>query len=583
MSSAHVDESLRRVILRHALENAVKHSGRASLNPVINKVLGERQDLRSRVRELIPVINEIISYVNSLSIDDQMRLLRDLGVEIEERREERKTLPPLPEVYDNYVVTRFAPNPDFVLHLGNARPALLSHVYAHEIYSGKMILRFEDTDPRIKKPLPEAYKIIKEDLAWLGIKWEEEYIQSLRMEIYYDIARKLIERGGAYIDLLSREEFRRLKLERKPSPYRDTDPYKNLELFDKMISGGFGEGEAVLRVKTDLNHPDPSVIDWIAFRIIDTDKNPHPITGSRYVVWPTYNFAAAIDDHLMGVTHVFRGREHAQNTTKQMYIYSHMGWRYPVVIAHGRIKLEGFILSKSKIKNLLYKYPDLFKGFSDPRFGTLASLRERGIEPETVREVILDTGIKPSDASISWDIVAATNRKKIDPVTKRVFFVENPVKVYLENLQEELCNNIPYHPTNQILGHRKLCVDLDEKGFFVYVQRDDITSLKSMRLMELANIEVVEKIDEITYIARIISKDLDTARRMKLQIVQWVGRESIPTVLQHPIGLRLRKRRGLIESSVIEDESRVYQLIRVGFVKVVRKSSRIVDLLFIHE
>ncbi|MEM1649981.1 MAG: glutamate--tRNA ligase, partial [Sulfolobales archaeon] len=368
-------DEIEKIILRHALENAVKHGGKASPGPVINKVLGERQELRSRAREIASKVNEIISRVNSMSIEEQIKLLEEIGAEPQMRREEKKTLPQLPEVHDNYVVTRFAPNPDFVLHLGNARPALLSHVYAHEIYRGKMILRFEDTDPRLKKPMPEAYKIIKEDLRWLGIWWDEEYIQSLRMEIYYETARKIIERGGAYVDLLPGEEFRKLKIERKPSPYRDSDPYKNLELFDRMISGGFSEGEAVLRIKTDLSHPDPSVIDWIAFRIIDTDKNPHPITGSRYVAWPTYNFAAAVDDHLMGVTHIFRGREHSQNTIKQMFLYNHMGWRYPVVISHGRIKLEGFILSKSKIKSLLERYPGKFKGFSDPRFGTLASLR----------------------------------------------------------------------------------------------------------------------------------------------------------------------------------------------------------------
>ncbi|MEL9929348.1 MAG: glutamate--tRNA ligase [Sulfolobales archaeon] len=576
-------DEIEKIILRHALENAVKHGGKASPGPVINKVLGERQELRSRAREIASKVNEIISRVNSMSIEEQIKLLEEIGAEPQMRREEKKTLPQLPEVHDNYVVTRFAPNPDFVLHLGNARPALLSHVYAHEIYRGKMILRFEDTDPRLKKPMPEAYKIIKEDLRWLGIWWDEEYIQSLRMEIYYETARKIIERGGAYVDLLPGEEFRKLKIERKPSPYRDSDPYKNLELFDRMISGGFSEGEAVLRIKTDLSHPDPSVIDWIAFRIIDTDKNPHPITGSRYVAWPTYNFAAAVDDHLMGVTHIFRGREHSQNTIKQMFLYNHMGWRYPVVISHGRIKLEGFILSKSKIKSLLERYPGKFKGFSDPRFGTLASLRERGILPETVKEIILETGVKPSDATISWDVIAAVNRKNIDSISRRIFYVEDPVKIYLEDASEDLCNDIPYHPSNSSLGSRRLCVDRDDKGFFVYVQRRDLEDLKRVRLMELANIEILNRIDENTYRAKIISRDLDTARKLKLQIIQWIGRERIPSELYVPEGLRMKRRRGYVEKSILETRDQIYQLIRIGFAKIMKASKRIAQLLFIHD
>jgi len=190
-------EDIKRLILRHALDNALRHGGKASLGPVINKILGERPELRGRARDLAVIAKEIIDQVNSLSPEDQRRVAEELlsGWERGETREEAKELPPLPGA-ENGVVTRFAPNPDFVLHLGNARPALLSYIYAKEIYRGKMILRFEDTDPRIKTPLPEAYWAIKEDLRWLGIRWDEEYIQSMRMEIYYDTAKKLISVGG---------------------------------------------------------------------------------------------------------------------------------------------------------------------------------------------------------------------------------------------------------------------------------------------------------------------------------------------------------------------------------------------------
>ena len=582
MSTEDLREKIWDTAYRYALENAVKHGGKAQAGPVINKVLGEFPELRSRVREIGRIVAEIIDSINKMSLEDQKKILEERYGGVREVVVKEKSLPLLPGVENNYVVTRFAPNPDFVLHLGNARPAILSHVYAHEIYRGKMILRFEDTDPRTKKPLPEAYSMIKEDLRWLGVKWEEEYIQSLRLEIYYDIARKLIERGGAYVDLLSQEEFRRLKLERKPSPYRNEAPEKSLELFDKMISGHYGEGEAVLRVKTDLSHPDPSIIDWIAFRIIDTDKHPHPITGSRYVAWPTYNFSAAVDDYLMGVTHIFRGREHSQNTIKQSYLYSHMGWKYPYVVSHGRIRLEGFILSKSRIRSLLEKYPRIFRGYSDPRFGTLASLRERGILPEVIREIILETGIKPSDATISWDLIASLNRKKIDPVSRRIIFIEDPVKLYIRDIDKEECVEIPYHPDNKSLGSRKICVNRDEKGFFVYVQRRDLLENKRVRLMEFANIEIISSGKDY-FESKILSRDIGSAKEMKLQIIQWLGRDKLRSVLRVPEDLRIIKKKGFVEKSIVDLGDRVFQLLRIGFAKVEDISEDQVDLLFMHK
>lgn len=247
----------------------------------------------------------------------------------------------------------------------------------------KFILRFEDTDPRTKRPLPEAYDAIKEDLRWLGIKWDEEYVQSDRMGgIYYEIAKKILERGGgAYVAAkdsdCTPDDWKRSKVTGKPCRNRDADPSVNLELFDRMLEGGrYKEGEAVMVIKTDLQHPDPSVRDWVAMRIIDTTKYPHPRVGSKYIVWPTYNFSVSIDDHLMGITHILRAQEHSVNTTKQSFVYTHMGWGgQPEAIHFGRLKIVGMTLSKTKLKALGIKWDDI-------RLPTLAGLRNRGIQPE---------------------------------------------------------------------------------------------------------------------------------------------------------------------------------------------------------
>jgi len=197
----------------YALLNAVEHGGKAVVGPVMGKIMAERPNLRSHAREVASIVRRIVGEVNKLGYDEQKRLLEEKYSWILDRRkkprQEEKRLPPLPEAVEGRVVTRFAPNPDFVIHLGNARPAILSYEYK-VMYKGKMILRFEDTDPRTKTPLPEAYELIRQDLKWLGVKWDEEYIQSLRLEIYYNIAHELLAKGAAYIDNESPEEFRNM-------------------------------------------------------------------------------------------------------------------------------------------------------------------------------------------------------------------------------------------------------------------------------------------------------------------------------------------------------------------------------------
>lgn len=590
-----INDELRNLIKGLTLKNACEHGGKAIEGPIISALLGRNPTLRPHVKELAKVVSEVVKEVNALPHQEQCRLLNEEFPELVEWRrekEEKKLLPPLPNVSKYKVVrTRFAPNPDFYIHLGNARPAILSSEYA-KMYGGVMILRFEDTDPKIKTPTVEAYKQIREDLTWLGVEWHEEYIQSLRMSIYYGVAKDLISRGGAYVDLCSQEDFRKLKLERRACPHRNADPNTNLELFDKMLSGHFKEGEAVVRVKTDLNHPDPSVVDWVAFRIVDTSKHPHPIVGDRYVVWPTYNFAAGVDDHLMNVTHILRGREHSVNTLKQMFMYSHMGWTYPEVINLGRLNLEGLILSKSKIKSLIKENPDAFKGPEDIRFGTIASLRNRGIDPQTIRTLILEVGIKQTDASISWDNIAATNRKLIDNFTKRLMAVFNPVKMVVRNYlgPEEVI--IPYHPDNASLGRRSVKLSVNDGTLYVMVESKDVRALKvnsAVRLMELCNVRVTA-INKDLIEAEFIGRDLTQARELRLPIIHWVSTDvNVHLEVLKPEGLEINvlKAVGEKELSNLTPGDRV-QLVRFGFIKiadVIKTSTDYVNVksIYIHD
>jgi len=594
VSNEAIPPEVKKLIRGLALKNAYEHGGKAVEGPVISAVLGEHPELKPLARELAKYVSQVVREVNSLSFEDQKKLLMSEFPELLEqkrgREEEKKRLPPLPQA-DQYRVirTRFAPNPDFYIHLGNARPAILSYEYAR-MYGGVMILRFEDTDPRIKAPIPEAYRQIKEDLKWLGVEWDEEYIQSLRMKLYYEVAEELLSRGAAYVDLCSQKAFREFRLRRVACPHRNVTPEKNLELFDKMRSGYFSEGEAVLRVKTDLNHPDFSVVDWVAFRIIDTGKHPHPIVGSKYVVWPTYNFAAGVDDHLMGVTHILRGREHALNTVKQRYVYQHLGWVYPAVLNLGRLNLEGLILSKSKIKELISSRPGEFEGPSDIRFGTIASLRNRGIEAQTVREIIIDVGIKQSDASISWDNIAALNRKLIDKNTKRLMAVFTPIELRISNYSGPTKAVLANHPENSFLGSREILLDVSSGELRVLIDRGDLEEVKKagmFRLMELCNVRLVE-IREDVLVSEYVGRDLKQAKEARMPIIQWVpARDNVKLEILVPKDLDLRRVSGLSEPALreLEPESKV-QLVRYGFVKIRKRAlskEDFVEAVFMHE
>lgn len=578
-------EKVREVAYKHALINAYKHKGKAALQPVISKIIAEIPEIRKRVRDIIGIVKEIIDEVNELSINEQKRIIEENWPEyLEERREkEKKTLPPLPNASVGKVATRFAPNPDYTIHLGNARPALLSYWYAVE-YKGKMILRFEDTDPRTKAPFPEAYDRIKEDLKWLGIKWDEEYIQSLRLPIFYEMLRKLTEKGGAYVDKCSPEEFRKYRDQGKACPHRDLPPEKHLEELDKILEGYYGEGEAVIRVKTDLKHPDPSVRDWVAARIIDTTKSPHPVVGEKYILWPTYNLAAAIDDHLMGVTHILRAKEHVSNTIKQKYLYDHMGWKYPETIHFGRLSLEGVILSKSKMRQLISERS--LEPYVDPRFGTLSGLRRRGIVREALWEIIKSVGTKPIDAHISYVNLAAINRAIIDPVTKRFMAVEEPIELRIVNIENDIEAKVIRHPSTHETTHKIV----PKESPIIWISRRDLDLLnkhKIVRLMGLANITLKEPRilnGKLVIDVEIHSFEQDEAKKHRIPIIQWVKPDDYVLVdLIVPEGLEIKHRVLYAEKDLSKlREDIIIQFYRIGFARIDHVGENKLTCIFAH-
>jgi len=419
------------------------------------------------------------------------------------------------------VVTRFSPNPDFVLHLGSARAIILSHDYA-KIYNGTFILRFEDTDSKTKKPKLEFYEAIREDLKWLGCNWDAEFIQSDRIPIYYEHAEEIIKKGNAYVCTCVREDFQEKTRKNQSCPCRILSADENLLRWNRMLDGTYGEGEAVVRVKTDLGHPNPAVRDWPALRIIDPERYPHPRVGSKYRVWPLYNFSTAVDDHLMGITHIIRGKEHLTNQARQEYMYRHFGWEYPETIHYGRLKITGASLSKSEIVKGLASGD--YKSWDDPRLATLAALRRRGITAEAIRSLMVDVGPKPADVVLSWKNLYAHNRKQIDPTAKRYFFVSNPVKVVVKDVPHAFTAKVPLHPDYPEMGFRVFDVKPSKGEAAFLISKSDVNLLEdkqAIRFMDLFNFRV-EKVEETLVQATFLGESYEEAKKVGAPLIHWV-------------------------------------------------------------
>ena len=316
-------KELRQDAYRYAVKNAFGHRGKADLGALIGKLKALHKD--TPVPELMPAAVEVLKKVNAMTLAQIEREFKSFegGYELKPQKG-REGLPPLEwaEGGKEPVVTRFAPNPNGPPHLGNARAAFLSYAYA-EMYGGKFILRFEDTDPKVKKPMEDPEKAFREDLEWFGIRVTEVYFASDRLQLYYTYMRKLIEKDKAYVCKCASGDWKKLIDMNKACPCRGIGPGGTMAEFEKMVSHELKEGEAVLRMKTDLKHTDPSVRDWWIARIVDRPEHPRA-TGKDFV-WPSFMFESAIDDHEMGVTLILRGQEHAQNSTKQKYLYDYLG------------------------------------------------------------------------------------------------------------------------------------------------------------------------------------------------------------------------------------------------------------------
>jgi glutamyl-tRNA synthetase len=535
-------------ILAYALENAILHDGRAQPNAVLGKLFLEGLK-KDSVKEIMPSIIKTVTGINKLKKEEQQLKFDEISELVKKREhKEREGLPELPNAKPGKVVLRLAPFPSGPLHIGNAKQAILNDEYAKK-YKGKMILIFDDTIGSEEKPLvKDAYKLIPEGLRWLGIKIDDTFYKSDRMQRYYEHALQLIKKGKMYVCSCSAEELRKNRESAKECGCRKKSVQENVKEWQLMLEKG-KEGEATLRIKTDMKHPDPAFRDRVMFRI---SERKHVRVGKQFRVWPLLDFSMAIDDHLLSITHIIRGKELMMEGEVEKVIWDAFGWKHPEIIYTGLLQIQGVKLSKSKSSREVESGE--YIGWDDPRTWSLQSLAKRGIKPDAIRQFMIQFGLNQNEVTVPVDMLYNENHKFIE-LSDRYFFIEEPKIIKIKNAPE-IDVELPIHPDDPKRGSRKFNTKTD----FIVSKHDYkiMAEVKgNYRLMHLLNFES----KNFTF----ISKDVD--EKLEAKMVHWLPndpKQVMNAKILTPMGDWIK---GLCEQKGVEKlkPQAVVQFERFGF------------------
>ena len=581
---------LKKLIFKLTLNNAVKFGGTPNRKAIMGKIMRERKDLRSQASIIAPLLEEVIETVKQLNFDEQREKLLELDPDALKKKEstrDKKILPELPNIekYEK-IVMRLAPYPSGALHIGNARMVILNDEYVKR-YKGELILFFDDTigssksqrsSPRAKYVLPESYDLIEEGLKWLGVNYSKIYYKSERLEIFYEYCKKLIEDGVAYVCFCEAKEFKdNYKLTQKDCPHRNNNIETNLIEWNNMLQEKYSETTAVVRLKTGMDQKDPALRDQIIMRISEAE---HPKVGTKFIVWPMLEFSWAIDDHLIGVTHILRGADLVKEDFIETFIWEHFNWPKAEFLHYGILKFSDMKLSKTEARN---KIKDgNFQGWDDPRTWSLQSLKKRGIKPEALRISLLDLGMSLTGISFSVNWLYANNKNIIDDLSDRYFYVEDPIQVAINQVpQEQYVAEPLLLPSKPEQGKRSIKVNVENSILNIYISKSDKDKLEInqvIRLKDLMNIKI-EKIDKTNN--KIIATYHSAELSREFSIIQWVPiDENIEVTILNPDG-SLSKGVGEINLKDIELDKTI-QFERFGFVNPVRRDNKALFCYFTH-
>ncbi|EQC32783.1 hypothetical protein SDRG_09754 [Saprolegnia diclina VS20] len=392
--------------------------------------------------------------------------------------------PPLEGAIVGQVVTRFPPEPSGYLHIGHIKACLLNDYYARA-YEGKLIVRFDDTNPSKEKD--EFEQAILQDLARLNIKPDVVTYTSDSFPQITELARQLIREGNGYMDNTSQEVMRDERMHGIESKCRNQDVATNLDLFEKMLLGDAAADGYCLRGKVDMQAKNKTLRDPVFFR---SNATPHHRTGTKYKAYPTYDFACPIVDSNEGVTHALRTTEYNDRDAQYQWVLDALQLRKVRIHSFARMNFVHSVLSKRKLQWFVDQ--GVVEGWYDPRFPTVQGVLRRGVTVEALREFILSQGASRRIVDMEWDKFWTINKRVIDPIARRFFAIDaaRAVRLNVHGLPFTGVQGLPtpLHPKNPELGHT-----VKRLSSSLLIERDDANNFsigEDVTLMRYGNVTI---------------------------------------------------------------------------------------------
>ena len=370
-------------------------------------------------------------------------------------------------VYDT-VHTRFPPEPNGYLHIGHAKSILLNYGLARQ-YNGKFNMRFDDTNPT--KEDIEFVESIKEDIQWLGADWEDRlFFASDYFGQMYEAAVKLIKKGKAYVSDLTAEQIREyrgsLTEPGKDDPYNTRTVEENLQLFQEMKDGKYGDGEKVLRARIDMASPNINMRDPVIYRVAHMN---HHNTGDAWCIYPMYDFAHPIEDAIEGITHSICTLEFEDHRPLYDWVVRELEYPHPPKqIEFAKLYLKNVVTGKRYIKKLVQE--NIVDGWDDPRLVSIAALRRRGFTPESIQKFVELCGVSKAQSIADYAMLEYCIREDLKAKAPRLMAVLDPVKLVIDNYPEGQSEKLTVanNPENEALGSREVPF-----GRELYIERED--------------------------------------------------------------------------------------------------------------
>ena len=467
------------------------------------------------------------------------------------------------------IITRFPPEPNGYLHIGHAKSLCINFGMKEE-YHGKCNLRYDDTNP--SKEDVEFVNSIKEDIAWLGFKWDKELYASDYFDRMYDCAVGLIKKGLAYVCDYSADEIRNtrgnLTTPGQNSPWRDRSVEENLRLFEDMKNGKYADGEKVLRAKIDMASPNMNMRDPVIYRIL---REKHHRTGDKWIIYPMYDFAHPLEDAFEGITHSICTLEFEDHRPLYDWVKYNCGFGdFPKQIEFARLNMTRTIMSKRYLKKLVEE--GRVDGWSDPRMPTLSGMRERGYPPEAIRNFCAAAGVSKSNSEVDVAMLEHFVRDYLNVNADRMMVVKNPIKLIVENADKDEVYDIENNPNAEVKTTHKVSF-----GRELYIDRDDFAPVpppKYKRLVpggtvRLKGSYIVEyvshKCDEDGNVTEVVCRYIPDSIQggvnceMKVKgVIQWVNAKDCVDLTLHEFDYLLLDGDGDFNDRLTPDSHTVY-------------------------